>query len=608
MLSNSIPRIGSLMKRTYVFPALFLATGLIATPVMAELAPAEPLAPANSLAGAFLSAETARAENDFNAAVEYYGEALSYDPDNPSIQQELLLALVANGKFDEALPVAEKLKKDPNIERVSRLVLGIEAIRQRAWLQADSALILSRQSDLERLLTGVMRAWVKFGAGETDSALSTLDSLEGPDWFGLFKAYHSAMIADAAGRSADAADRYEFAMNNTAGGSASPQTYLRLAESYAGFLARKGKTDDAQEVIARGLGIAPANPALLALQADSDHIATKALHIADPARGAGEMLFDIGTAINRNGAENFAALYLELARVLEPDNAQIYFELGGISERLDLPERAIAFYDEVPLESPFGRIARLQKGLNLADMGKNDEAKKILIAAVDENPHEFRGYLALGGVYAALKEFGEAATLYERAIKNIDTNDATFWPLYYRMGIAYERTKHWDKAEASFKHALELSPNQPDVLNYLGYSWIDMNSHLEEGLDMIRKAVDMRPRDGYIVDSLGWAYYRLGRFEEAVDELEKATDLRPRDAIINDHLGDAYWRAGRKLEATYQWAQALGMEIEPEDADRIRAKLAASNTPGGKPELAVSQVDDPVNGKTVASPNSSNDG
>ncbi|GAB4358949.1 MAG: tetratricopeptide repeat protein [Oricola sp.] len=595
------------MNRILVFSAL-IAAGLAASPALAERAPSETLAPAQSLAGAFLAAETARAENDFDAAVKYYGDALSFDPDNPALQQELLIALVTNGEFDKALPLAEKLKKDPEIERISRLVLGVDAIRARRYLQADSALILSVESDLERLLTGVMRAWAKFGAGETDNALAELDKLEGPDWYGLFTAYHSALIADAAGRKADAAKRYEFGMNNTAGGSASPQTYLRLAECYAGFLAREGKTDEAAEAVKRGLAIAPANPRLLALLDSNGKIAGKTLHIADPAAGAAEMLFNIGTAINRDGAENFAALYLEMARVLAPDNAQIYFELGGIAERLGTPERAIAFYDEIPASSLFSRIARLQKGLNLADMGRNDEAKEILKAAVDEDPTEYRGYLALGGVYASLKEYDKAAALYERAVKNIDTNDATYWPLYYRMGIAYERIKQWDKAEPAFKRALELSPNQPDVLNYLGYSWIDMNIHLDEGLEMIKKAVEMRPRDGYIVDSLGWVYYRLGRFQDAVTELEKATDLRPRDAIINDHLGDAYWRVGRKLEATYQWAQALDMEIEPADAAKIRAKLAASNTPGKTPELAVSQADSNTKGQAAASPDTSNGG
>jgi tetratricopeptide (TPR) repeat protein len=595
------------MIQKTVLAAFISVSALLAQPVYAEVTPEEDLAPAHSLSGAFLAAGTARTANDFGAAVKYFRDALRFDPDNQDMQRELLVALITDGQFDEALPYAEKLKSVPDVERVSRVALGINAIRERRYLQADSLLILTVENDLERLLTGIMRAWAKYGAGETDAAIGDLDGLEGPDWFELFKAYHSALIADAAGRKADAEQRYEYGMNNTAGGAASPQTYLRLAEAYAGLLARDGKTDEAEVIIDRGLAIAPSNPALLAVKTDIDNAASKALRIADPAAGAAEILFNLGTAINRDGAETFAALYFELARALAPDNAAINFELGGVAERLSDPARAIAYYDKVTESSPYGRIASLQKGLNYSDMDRNDEAKEVLAAAVEGDPTEYRGYLALGGVHAGLKEYAEAATLYERAIDNLDTSTETFWPLYYRLGIAYERTKEWDKAEAAFKRALELSPNQPDVLNYLGYSWIDMNIHLEEGLEMIRKAVEMRPRDGYIVDSLGWAFYRLGRFEEAVVELEKATDLRPRDAIINDHLGDAYWRAGRKLEATYQWAQALDMEIEPEDAAKIEAKLAASNTPGVAPELASSQVDEGA-GKTAAKPEAQNGG
>lgn len=595
------------MKHLVALPALVLAAGLLALPASAERG-SQSHVPARSLSGAFLAAETARAENDFAAAVQYYREATSYDPDNSALQQELLLALVTNGDFDAALPVAEKLKEVPQIERVSRVVLGIKAFRDREYLMADSALQLTYQSDLERLLTTVMRGWARFGAGETSNAIDMLDRLEGPDWFGLFTAYHAALIADAAGLADSADDHYTSAMNNTAGGSASPQTYIRMAEAYAGFLARQGRPDDAQLALQSALAIAPANPALLALVGDDADLARDALRVGDPSRGAAEILFDVGTAINRDGAEGFAALYLELARALAPDNTQIDFEIAGISERLGLSERAIHYYDLVPADSPFHEIAQLQKGLNLADVDRDDEAKKILTAAVEADPTGYRGYLALGGVYASMEEYGNAAELYERAITNIDTDDATFWPLYYRMGIAYERTKNWDKAESAFKRALELSPDQPDVLNYLGYSWIDMNINLEEGLAMIQKAVSSRPRDGYIVDSLGWAYYRLGRFEDAVTELEKATDLRPRDMTINDHLGDAYWRVGRKLEATYQWAQALGMDADPDNAAKIRAKLAASNTAGVEPEIASSRVDNAAKSQTAASPDSANDG
>src|SRR5690606_33991930 len=143
------------------------------------------------------------------------------------------------------------------------------------------------------------------------------------------------------------------------------------------------------------------------------------------------------------------------------------------------------------------------------------------------------------------------------------------WTLFYFRGIAYERAKQWDKAEADLLQALALFPEQPHVLNYLGYSWVDQGMHLDEAMDMIARAVELRPNDGYIVDSLGWAHYRLGNYEEAVRELERAVELRPEDPVINDHLGDAYWKVGRRLEARFQWAHARDLDPEPDALEEI---------------------------------------
>jgi Flp pilus assembly protein TadD len=260
----------------------------------------------------------------------------------------------------------------------------------------------------------------------------------------------------------------------------------------------------------------------------------------------------------------------------KPESDVALIQLASIAEALDQQEAAIANYNAVPASSPFKRGAELQAGLNLADLEKVDESVKQLSALVDADPTDTRAYLALGGVHSSNKDFKAAAVVYDKAATAIGTPDRNDWNLFYQRGIAHERTKNWPAAEASFKEALKLYPDQPQVLNYLGYSWVDRNENLEEALDMIRKAVELRPEDGYIVDSLGWAYYRLGRFEEAVTELETAIRLRPEDATINDHLGDAYWRVGRKLEARFQWQHALDAKSEDVNNETIKVKLAAT--------------------------------
>ena len=274
---------------------------------------------------------------------------------------------------------------------------------------------------------------------------------------------------------------------------------------------------------------------------------------------------NLGAALNRGGGESFVRLYLQYALALRPNGDSVLLQLAGVSEAQEDPAEAIALYERIPASSPLKRLSDLQLGLNLADLDRKDEAVQHLKALLESSPDDMRAYLALGGVYASDEKYAEAAAVYDRAAERLSNETRANWNIFYQRGIAYERLKDWPKAEPNSRKSLDLLPNQPQVLNYLGYSWVDMNMNLDEALDMIRRAVDLRPGDGYIVDSLGWAYYRLGRFEEAVIELERAVSLKPDDAVLNDHLGDAYWRVGRKLEATFQWSHSRDMK--PEDPD-----------------------------------------
>lgn len=547
-----------------------------------------------TFAGAFLAARVAEFDSDTKNSIRYYRRALSFDPDNQTLQQNLMLALISTGEFDAALPYAEKLKSVANIERYSRLALAVDSIRAKDFKKSEYWLKLALESDLDRLISSLMTAWAKLGQGEADDALAHIDGMKGPDWYRLFIDYHRALIAEAAGRGDEAVQSFENVLINRSGGAAAPDTYLRAVEAYAGMLARQGKRDKALDAIERGETLAPGRPALSALKKvlAGDRAVKMIIESADI--GAAEVLVNLGTAINRAGAEAFVRLYLQMSRVLAPQSDMVLMHLAAIAEQQEKPEEAIALYEAVPLTSPQKRLSELQLGLNLADLDRRDEAKSHLRALVSQDPQDIRSYLALGGVFSSKEEYAEAAALYDSALEQLGTPQRGHWNIYYQRGIAYERLKQWQKAEPSFREALKLFPEQPQVMNYLGYSWIDMNINLEEGLDMIRRAVAVRPRDGYIVDSLGWAYYRLGRFDEAVTELERAVSIRPEDPVINDHLGDAYWRAGRKLEATFQWSHARDMEPEPDVLSIIKKKLTEGLPPLTKSVAALQQKGEPA--------------
>ena len=295
-----------------------------------------------------------------------------------------------------------------------------------------------------------------------------------------------------------------------------------------------------------------------------------------PQAGAAEALYGIGASLTRRGGEDLALVYLQLALYLAPNHSLALLSLADLYETVKKPQMAIKVYERVPANSPLKRNAQIQLATDLDAADRSDEAIKILKAVTAQDSKDVEATMALGNIERGRKKFADCAQdLFARHRRVCSTR--TTRPTgshYYFRGICEERSKQWSKAEVDMKKALELQPEQPHVLNYLGYSWIDQGINLDDGMKMIRRAVDQRPDDGYIVDSLGWAYYRIGNFEEAVKKLERAIDLKPEDPTINDHLGDAYWRVGRTLEAKFQWAHARDLKPEPEELPKIEAKIA----------------------------------
>ena len=301
--------------------------------------------------------------------------------------------------------------------------------------------------------------------------------------------------------------------------------------------------------------------------------------------GAGEALYGLGASLGRRGGEDLGLVYLQLSLYLVDNHPLALLSLADLYEALKKPELALAAYERVSAASPLHRNAAIQMAANLDALERPDEAQKQLEALIAENPKDLEAIVALGNVLRGHKKFAECADAYSKAVDLIENPQKPNWVIFYFRGICYERSRQWPKAEADLKKALELFPEQAHVLNYLGYSWIDQGVRLDEGMDMIKRAVAQRPDDGYIVDSLGWAHYRLGNYEEAVKQLERAIELKPEDPTINDHLGDAYWRVGRELEARFQWAHARDLKPDVDELPKILAKIEK-----GLPEETSSQA------------------
>lgn len=594
------------LKRRPLYGLLLLALAGVALPANAAMAKTNPdpvsQVRAGSFAGAYLAARTAEADNNIGAAVDFYRQAMAFDPGNDIIKQNLLLALLTEGRFKDALPLAEELKNQPEIERFSRVALAIDAISRKQYRKTGPLLMLSIQSDMDQLATSLMGAWVKVGQGNPKRALADVVKINGPEWYGLFRIYNAALIADIAGDKQDARNYYQQAIDDRPGGSAAPDTYERIVMAYASFKLRQGDKDGAVKILKDAEELLNGRMTITEMREKIEAGQKYPRLIETPQQGVGEVLYTLGTAINRGGAEAFAKLYLQMSLPLRPDNDATLYQLGDISAKLRQPERAVEYYGRVPEKSPYRRDAEMQRALNLAENEKTGEAIEQLKTLLNRDKTDLRTYLALGGVYAQDKNFADAAKIYDAAVEQIKSPERKDWPVFYQRGIAHERLKEWDQAEPNFKKALELYPDQPQVLNYLGYSWVDRGENLDEALLMIKKAVELRPQDGYIVDSLGWAYYQLGRYPEAVVELEKAVKLRPEDPTINDHLGDAYWRADRQLEATFQWNHAIAGKPEPEELAKIEEKLKSgladpanpAQADAAKPDAAKPETEKPA--------------
>jgi len=534
----------------------------------------------NSFSGAFLAARTADVDHDLETATKLYRTALDFEPDNVDVKQRLMITLLMNGNFNEGAKIAEDLKSDGSVERITTIARAVEAIRKGEYRSAQKILNYEGPNDLDRLMNSLLLSWAKAGEGNPKDAIAAIDAMEGPEWFAIFKSYHAGAIALAAGDKATARARLNDAVLDRNGGAAAPDTFMRSVMALARLEARDGNKQKALDTISAGENLVNNYTPLEALRKSIEDGKPQEQQVRNATQGASAVLFSIGAALNRDGAEDIVSLYLQTARALDPDSADILVMLGGIAENLKKTDRAIALYRSVPENSPMRRLSELQLGLSLAAVGKVDEAKKHLKGLIALDPKDIRSYLAYGSVLSDAKDYKEMALIYDQAVDAIGpVPKRSDWTIFFQRGIAYERLKIWDKAEPSFRKALELNPDQPQVLNYLGYSWVDMNINLEEGLGMIRKAVDLKPDDGYIVDSLGWAYFRMNRFDDAVVELERAAELMAGDATINDHLGDAYWRVGRKLEAVFQWNQTLALKPEEAEIPKIKAKIESGLPP-----------------------------
>lgn len=577
MLLHRLASRGGSLLAAALFGSLF-ALSPAAAREHENLSVATPFEVGDSPAGNYLAGLVAGAERDTGAAATFFREALRFDPRNQQLLERTFVAAVSNGNMREAFRLAARLVASEPNNGLAHLALGVEAMKAHQFSAARGQFLRGGASLQRDLTATLLAAWTYAGNHQTKKALNLLDKLS-DDSFSIFRDYHQALIADVGNDVPAATAAFKAAYETDT-------NTLRLVDAYARFLSRHGHAKEALRIYEAFDRVVPDHPTVRAALAELKAGKTLAPIVKTTDQGAAEVLYGLGAAGGHQGDDLAALIYLRLSLYLDPNNTLAILTLGDLYERLKQYEQAIDIYQSVPDGDPLQLTADIETAQVLENLGKTDAATKLLTKLVADHPDNGEALSALGNLQRAHKQYAAAVATYTKALEVSKKPEKANWPIYYFRGIAYERQKNWPPAEADFKHALQLYPDQPLVLNYLGYSWVDMGVHIDAAFPMLRRAVELQPTDGYIVDSLGWADYKLHHYDEAVKELERAVDLKPSDPVINDHLGDAYWRIGRTRDAHFQWNHARDFGPDPEDLPKILKKIAHGLDPKSKPAAA----------------------
>ncbi len=543
-----------------------LAAGLL-TGLFVAVSTLTPAA-ASSLSGAYLAATQADYRDDYAAAAEYYERALKDDPDNLALVQNALVAQVALGDLTAAAPLAERLSAAEPDHQLAALVRMAILVHDGDFNGAEQ-LLAAAPSAFNPLLAGLASGWIEVGREDFPAAKARFDSLRANEAMAAYGQYHKALALAMAG---------DFVSAETIlkGGEQGPLHLTRSALiAHAEILAQIGREQDAVTMLSQAIDNGFPDATLIALRdrlARGDEVAFD--QVTEAKDGIAETYLTLAEALNTDKTERVSLLHARLAAYIRPGLVEADLLAAELLENDAQYTLATQVLSDVPPDSPWYVTTEIRRAATQRDSGDIAGGIATLTALARSNGDQIEVQSELGDAYRSNDQFPESIDAYTRAIALIGTPQRIHWVLYYTRGISNERAGRWADAESDFREALKLFPDQPLVLNYLGYSLLEQGQSYDEALDMIQRAVKGEPDDGYITDSLGWAYYRLGRYDDAVAPMLRAVELTPDDPVINDHLGDVLWKVGRKREADFQWHRALSFgPADDLDMDRIRRKL-----------------------------------
>ena len=530
----------------------------------------------SSVLGKYLAGRHAERAKNYGLAARMFSKIDEKKPKTLKIQQRLLFSLAAAGEINQAVVIARSMTKGGKVSSITSLILFADAIRSNDLSEAAKVLNGTTVSAITNFTIPLLKAWTMVATGDYKRAISALDPLTKIQGFKPMRLHHIALIEDFRDNEVVADQAYIRALDEAKS--------IRTLQAYGRLLERSGRRAEAYNLYTKYRTEQGLENQVKEEIIKFNSSLKRSGMITTSSEGIAEVMFNLAGTLTQSRSFDLALVFCRLAIWIKPKFPMAKMLLGNLLEIIDRPKEALNVFQSVDEVSTSAWESKLRQAELLNSLGRKGDAEKTLRRMANQRSEDMGALTRLGDIFRGTKEFAKAADVYTEAIKRTVLVEKPSWSLLYSRGIAYERSKKWSLAEKDFLDALELSPNQPYLLNYLGYSWVDRGLYLDRAKGMIEKAVRLRPNDGYIVDSLGWVLYRLGDFESATVYLERAISLYPQDPTINDHLGDAYWRVGRMREAEFQWQRALSFGPEPEQVSNIRKKLLQ-----GLPEAQVKQ-------------------
>ena len=576
-------------KRHYLLIGLAAVLLIVAIGVVQISQKVEEFIVEQGAAGAYLAARQASRLNDAQAAGDYWARALAARPGDQALLQSAMRAKIMAGEFEEGLKFARRLIAVSPQNQQAHILLAVDAFKQK---QFDVALEHADEmgaGPLSSVLSPNLKIWIALAQDDENMGARAVKKLTRASLFAGVPLVQAARVLEIKGNHEAAAVHYGEAVR------AGAARYLYFVLSYGAFLERQDEPDKAAKLYAFYHSTHLHHAHILAAQERLKNGIKPPLQ-KQPAVAMAEAFTAIGEAMRGEDRIDLALGYLRMAQHLDEDNELIAFSLAQLLGQRERFVAAAEQFADIDSDALLYRDAQIQRAQMLFEAGAAEAAIAVLNKQLKQQPQDRDLLISLGDLYRAETRFAEAEKSYDDAIALIDEISARDWHLYFVRGMMRERLGDWDMAEIDLQRARKLSNDEPHVLNYLGYSWIDKGMYLDEGLKIIKQAVKEQPKNGAFVDSLGWAHYRLGNYATALKVLERASQLEPTDPVITDHLGDALWRMQREVEARYQWRKALAFDPTEEERAKIERKLL---TGLGAPEKKKPEAHMPRGGTAI---------